>query len=251
MTAINKQTIRKLTGVRVTDPRSWQARTAYHVELLVHESLVTVAAFDVHIKPHLWQPLVGPEVTNQCRSFASAGCQADDALKQHLVDSCSAQLVEGHERPMVILFTQNIQHYSWLVVTPAGLLGRVVGSGDRFFAVSCRFPDYLDVFTSSDRPVWKSVANRLVWRFSRIDPETKQLYPRRTLGRLTIDFVTPETWGFASEIPGSPWRGRFGNWGTKEQLPCRSPKIQLWKKPERQSTNSLDPDGESKGDSQR
>ncbi|GIW90065.1 MAG: hypothetical protein KatS3mg109_0497 [Pirellulaceae bacterium] len=219
---------RQVGSLRVVDPRSWQAGGAVRdeVEILIEERAMAVIRDEAVRHNRLWQQWVpGSLLRGLKEGLPSSECQK--ALDE-LLELCRSQLVEGHRRPMVLLL-QSGHRTAWHALTPSGMIGLVQKVGNQIRLVGCRFPNFLTVHYGSAKKWWKIVAKALLWRYGFIDDQSGQLFAINRKGGIMVYFVTPKTWGFATEIPQMPWRGRLGNW-YEEDTPQCVPSIQLWKR---------------------
>ncbi len=164
-----------------------------------------------------------------------------------------SQVRQSLERPLVLIYgvrpvdarqqVKKIRYWVWGMVLPSGATAYAHQSSSQVELKTCYFPKPANV--KQDRGQrWKHTVKQLLWRYCprgegrlQLPAAEHQVLVRpageRPQYRSRIRFVTWRTWGFLSEEPGSPWRGRVDRWPAAEppDKPPRKPRrLRPWKK---------------------
>lgn len=117
----------------------------------------------------------------------------------------------------------------WILVLPSGAMTILSGRGDTYRWVTCYFPAEKAV-NKNRRYRWQATVRRLIRLYvllpgnlSSVTLPDKhvEVIRRDARGKILerlreMTFLTPETWGFCGDLPGSPWRGRLPSWPAAE-----------------------------------
>lgn len=147
------------------------------------------------------------------------------------------QIRHSLERPLVLLYKRKYpgrkRCQAWTLVLPCGAVVYLQERGSILRVQTCYFPS--NVVKERRERRWRQVAGMLVYRYGVVSekgilPPTKEYHKIISRGtenenvHSDVQFVTLQSWGFATELEGCPWRGRLGDWpaaGRPERLENR------------------------------
>lgn len=219
------------------DPRDPQAPAGKHTEVVL-----SAEAWEHIVRKHIanrrepWDELLSRPVRK--RVVLEHGTAGDEGWQatQEAVDRLGRQIRHSLERPLVMLYRvgqPGARRQVWLLVLPSGATAYVHVGGMRPRLATCYFPAAAVVEIHRERR-WERVVATLVGRYGVVS--RRQLLPpseehtvriprqgSATETRGAIVFVTLANWGFAPELPGSPWRGRLSPWEAAGEPEERDP----------------------------
>ncbi len=136
------------------------------------------------------------------------------------------QVRHSLERPLVLWYKRKYpgrkRHQVWTLVLPCGATVYLQERGPILRLLTCYFPREAVEEKRRERR-WRRVVRMLVYRYGVVSEEGILPPPRQwrtSISRGTeneairwdVQFVTLQSWGFATELEGCPWRGRLGDW---------------------------------------
>jgi hypothetical protein len=178
-----------------------------------------------------WRDWLGAEAVARCGAdpaavLAALGAAARASLGRPLVLAYVAVVAPGRRGGGEV----------WQLVLPAGaLLVARRGADGRRRVATCFFPR---AACAEDNPArrWRKAVASLVRRHAVRGPSGRDLVPPAADDLVPgaggapacarVRFLTPEQWGFATELRGTPWRGRLGSWDAAA-APAPRPKRRL------------------------
>lgn len=129
-------------------------------------------------------------------------------------------------RPLVMVYKAKRvgrkKRQVWTLVLPCGATACAREQGSILRLVTCYFPKAAVVEPKRERR-WRRVVARLVFRYGVVTekgvlspPKERKVYvfleDESVEMRWEVEFVTLESWGFATELADMPWRGRLEQW---------------------------------------
>ncbi len=188
--------------------------------------------FEKHILPREepWADIFSREVLRQLFQTKCDPTSSEPVLTE-AVRRLGDQIRASLERPLVLIFEargigeeEKRPLRSWILVLPSGATAYVHEKKERKRLATCFFPSYALVLDNKTAR-WHRVVQCLVGRYGVFDLEhhavrlpdantVKTIRKGKSYQELHsgIRFVTPENWGFCTNVEGAPYRGRLGEW---------------------------------------
>jgi hypothetical protein len=153
--------------------------------------------------------------------------RARDAA-QSVLAAMGEEIRECLNRPLVIVYSclqegRKGQKRHWLLLLPCGAIAVVWTGQPENVLKTCYFQGAVGVKHKGER--WRAALRQVVREYATFDKSTNDyVYPapadRREISvtgraaelRYHIVFVTSDTWGFGTAVPGCPWRMPGWDW---------------------------------------
>jgi hypothetical protein len=178
-----------------------------------------------HVSPgsEPWAELWSPELVAAFRTDGPYPVAEDGTLLwRQALDGLEAAVRECLRRPLALLHVIRLAkgHSDpvWILVLRSGAKAIIRSRGPWYHALaSCYFTDAICRVRNPQRR-WLELLRRLVSQHVTFRgtgaalPGPAEEFRVSGTVHAEVRFVTPETWGFATELRGQPWRGRPTPW---------------------------------------
>lgn len=172
--------------------------------------------WDEMLPKDLLRKLVGLWASKVDRAQRTAVLQT---FSEHLYDAARECL----ERPLVLLCVRaaggGARVQIWLLVLRCGALLVAEARDSRVVVKTCFFPRTVCRVPKSGQR-WLQLLRTLVLRYATVGPKAIVPPSGPVVNRFSgkrwdeVHFVKLETWGFCTQVEGTPWRGRASAWPT-------------------------------------
>ncbi len=210
----------------LADPRDERAPHGARCTVVLYEQACRHIV-EKHVAPRRepWGELLSEELVQQLAELWADGADAArrTAVLERFSDRLFAAVRECLEHPLALLCTRRAgkggrrQVQIWKLVLRCGALMVIEACPRRAVVKTCFFPRGVCRVPKSSRR-WLGLLRMLVLRYAKLGE--KEIVPPSPGTRADragkswdeIQFVTLETWGFCTDIAGTPWRGRPAAW---------------------------------------